>query len=186
MFTSNHRNSADEPEYFALSVMHLANYSRPQVRIGNLDGARSEDVLRGRAVPRDVVRAVDPGRPIGDLIGTYWVALFLLSERFVGVLHAAGLSGFTVSPVRTDGSPEIATLLLLQVTGECGPVIDTGDGQALDLSTWDGSDFFAPPYGNRFYLSDRAADVIQRARLRNVEIVPEYFSRWTPFSEISR
>ena len=160
---------------FALSEMHLASYSWAQARLGDLGGAKGEDVLHGRAAPCGSLARVDPGRRIGDLIGTYRAALYLLTERFVEVLRLADLSGYVVLPVRTDGPPEIATLFLLQVTGACGSASDSFDGQTLDPSTWDGSDFFAPPNRNAFYLSERAAETIQQARLRNVQIGAEYF-----------
>jgi hypothetical protein len=45
----------------------------------------------------------------------------------------------------------------------------------LDPHEWDGSDLFMPTNSGSVLLTGRAADIVKRARLRNVRLEPAHY-----------
>lgn len=113
---------------------------------------------------------MDDGR-VGDLVGTTWAALFLVSDEFADALRARGFSGWRLVPVAIAANRALPTMSMLQVVGRCGPISSPSIGRVLDPATWDGSDMFVPANEATILLSPRCADVLRQASLRNVEIV---------------
>ena len=120
--------------------------------------------------------------PRGDLVGTFWAHVFVMSPRMTRALEELRLSGWRSYPVqvqsdhRTDDS-----LALLAVTGRAGPIYGVGGesrpgmnpiGQYLDPEECDGSDIFLPANRHSIHLAGPAADRIARLGLRNVDLEP--------------
>ena len=115
----------------------------------------------------------------GDLIGTYWASLYVITEGFRKLITDARLTGWHAYPLDSSGLDLQSPLWVLGITGRCGPVV-TGDaarqrgwdqtGQYLDAAEWDGSDMFRPSNEGTPLLTARAAETIRRAGLRNVAI----------------
>ncbi len=117
---------------------------------------------------------------LGDLVGTFWATVYLVSDRFKEVLEGAALSGWTTFPVAPRERLE-SGLWLLGVTGRCGPVYGVDGvaragldpvGQYLDPDEWDGADVFLPRNRNVVLLTPEAGRVLGRARLMNVDLEP--------------
>jgi hypothetical protein len=136
--------------------------------VGDLDGQDPRRVLAGYARLERIVGKADAGR-IGDLVPTYWAALFLASTAFVQVLTEAGLTGWSASPIPVAGNPRAVDLMLIQVTGRCTVPRALGVGMELDPKGWDGSDFFLMDGDATIYLSPKARGALVAAQLRNVE-----------------
>ncbi len=116
---------------------------------------------------------------MGDLIGTGWATLRVISQRFRQVLDDAQLTGWRTFPVVVLDHALDMPLYLLAVTGRCGPEYGSSGvhraglpplGMFLDPHEWDGADLFMPPNAGDVLLTTRAGDVVKRARLRNVRI----------------
>jgi len=110
----------------------------------------------------------------------------VVSARFVDVLTSLHATGYTTAPIRLvkDGAT-LATFYVLRIHGRGGPFdpVRSGpcysksnptkvfayEGAYMDESRWDGSDlFFIPGLGVRLFATERVAQAIKRARLKNV------------------
>jgi hypothetical protein len=165
--------NADSLEVRQVYSLQVASHTAARVDLPDLAGSDVRSVLDGTRPARELAGVTRQRGPYGDLVSTFWAALFLVSDRFVAAL-SEGLTGWEVSPVTiTDGPP----LSLLHVFGCSGPILAqepiTGDiGQYLDPQTWDGSDLFLPKNHNGILLTRQAKDVLAGKRLRNVLFEP--------------
>jgi hypothetical protein len=105
-----------------IGQLDLQDHRWARVDIGDLGGADPHRVLVGSVDPEIGRGHADPTGKVGDLIGTYWAALFLISRAFVKLLTVSGLTGWRITPVPVEGNPAIADVCLLQVVGSCGPI----------------------------------------------------------------
>jgi hypothetical protein len=164
-------------------TLQLRSHRWMRIDLLGLESTPPRDILTGKLADDRLVGVVRQHGRLGDLVGTFWAAVFLVSERLREVLRAGGVSGWTTRPVVVEGADAVnaVSLHLLCVHGRCGPVIERADstssktggvGQYLDPGEWDGSDVFVAANHNAILLSDRGADVIRRARLSNVEVSP--------------
>lgn len=156
----------------ALAQLDLADHSWARVDIGDLENGDPHAVLTGRTPIGRFSGRADGDRELGDLVGTYWAALFLMSSKFVATLETANLTGWKPVPVEVHGNPDARNFALLQVTGTCGPISGGKVGRSLDLRTWDGSDFFVAENESVVFLSEKAAEVLRSSQLANVDISP--------------
>lgn len=69
-----------------------------RVDLGDLGGTYPRLMLAAQAGVANLHGVADAGK-IGDLVPTYWAALFLVSPAFVAVLSRAGLTGWSVTSV---------------------------------------------------------------------------------------
>ena len=115
-----------------------------------------------------------PG-PDRDLVGTYRVGPYLVSDRFLDVLRGENLQGWRATECHVSVLSGIR-LHLLQALGRAGPLwVWTGSGGDPDESDpdpGDGFDFFLSGDSSQIYLSEVAASRLTAARLRNVLIEP--------------
>jgi hypothetical protein len=153
-------------------ALRIADSSWRQVDIGDLAGAELFDVLGGAVDPTPLLGEPDPKGKLGDLVGTYWAVLVLVSDRFIDVASAAGLSGWQTKPITLTTEHDASPLSLLQVTGRCGQIEKPDGFPRMELATWDGSDLFLAPSNATIFLSPTAVNVLSKAQLRNVEVSP--------------
>jgi hypothetical protein len=146
--------------------------------------------IRGRDVTaRDLLSGNLPDQPLagsarrqgraGDLVGTYWAGVYLVSERFQASVAELGASGWSTAPVQV---PEVEVpLLLLSISGKCGPLYGVGGvqieggaavGTFIDPQLWDGSDLFMASNNNSIFVVGSMADAIQKVGLANVAFEP--------------
>jgi hypothetical protein len=144
------------------------------------------ELIRGERDPRrplpDAVLN-DQGR-LADLVGLGWAMAFAVSERFVSILSAARLTGWTARPLRIVGMDlPVTTYSVFCVTGRCGPV-DYGRAQVVEplghftrlrglvtgAENWDGSDFCMPENRSSILVTDTAAEKIGAASLSSVRL----------------
>jgi hypothetical protein len=94
-------------------------------------------------------------------------------------LRDSGLTGWFAQPVQVEADTGDGPTWLLGVSGRSGPTYTAKRnpmlglprlGEFLDPADWDGSDFFCPENWVSFLLSDRAADELRKARLRNLRL----------------
>lgn len=149
--------------------LDVSNPHWARVDLGDLEGQDPRMVLSGRVRAEGLVGMADAGE-IGDLVPTYWAALFLVSPALVRLLTEARLTGWFLSSVSVLGNPQAIDLALLQVTGKCMATRAPGVGMELDPKGWDGSDFFLVDGDATIYLSPRARLAMKSAGLRNVEV----------------
>lgn len=141
-----------------------------RVDIGPLSGFSAREVLAGDVEPLlPVVNAEARGK-IGDLIGTGYATIYLVTPMFIAVVDAAGLTGCKFLPIEVVVNDDMPDLFLLQVLGRCGPIVEVGPERQIGIESWDGSDFFLAEKYLATFVSPRAGEVLRKARLRNVEV----------------
>ena len=154
------------------------NFNQLRIDIPLPNHLESHALLTGEYKPGSVTGTVFQKGRIGDLVGTGWATIKAISTRFVEVLQAGSLSGWTTIPVDIVGSDLERQLFVLVVTGKCGPLTYRGEfnqERYLDpLATgWDGSDLFMPENFSGVLVTGDAAAYIRKARLRTLELVPD-------------
>lgn len=116
--------------------LSLQSHSWARVDIGGLGGPKPDQVLRGADFDLAEARADARGK-VGDLIGTYCAALYLVGRDFVSVVVDSGLTGVRFRPVEVLWNEEVKNVSLLQVLGRCGEVVTVGLDQRLRLGRRD-------------------------------------------------
>ncbi len=164
-------------------VLELRSHNWMRIDLPGLEGVASRDILTGKLAGGPIVGVVQQHGRFGDLVGTFWAAVFLISERLREVMRAGDVTGWTTRPVMVEatGTIGVQPLYLLCVHGRCGPVVvpsnsmgfETGGvGHYLDPRKWDKSDIFLASNHDAILLSGRGADIIRGARVSNVEVSP--------------
>jgi hypothetical protein len=148
-------------------------------------------LARGEERPPEPIEFVgDEGRIPGDLIGTTYATLILVSQRLLKVLGQHHFTGWTSFPVRVflDDGGELEGYHGFAVTGRCGaiddslsdeivlpPPVPTGRampglrGLCFPPESWDGSDVFtAEGYASPFVV-ERVKEALERTDVTNVE-----------------
>jgi hypothetical protein len=167
-------------DYTAETLFELTECSVSGLRVAierSVPDARS--ALRGLDVPAVIEGTVGHPGSMKDLVGTYYVALHLISRRFVDVLIAAQATGWYVTPVSVrDGKYDLS---LLVITGRAGSVVRASPdskiagsafGSYLSGADWDGTDFMVPDNEERILVAPRLVAVLSNARLSNVCLEP--------------
>jgi hypothetical protein len=156
-----------------IKTLTEATYTGLRVSIGG--GLSKRDLLIGNFPGKQLSGTAKRRGRAGDLVGTYWAGLYLVSERFRTSVADMGAIGWLTTPVRVSGAN--APLLLLSITGTCGPLYGVGGertpglprfGVFIDPGLWDGSDFFMPSNSNAIFVLGSVAEEIGRLRLTNV------------------
>ena len=104
-----------------IGELDLQDHRWARVDIGDLGGADPHRVLVGSVDPEIGRGHADPAGKVGDLIGTYWAALFLISRAFVKLLTVAGLTGWRITPVLWRAIPQSLTCLSCKLWGHVVP-----------------------------------------------------------------
>lgn len=128
-----------------------------------------------------------------DAISNSNVVPVLYSEKFFEVLRSVQATGYTQIPVEiiTKKNDRVSGFSILCVKGRSGPIdrsrsIPTMNpprvpggkeflgfkGMYFDEGSWDGSDFFVPEGTIMTAISQKIADVISQAKLKNVAVAP--------------
>jgi len=166
-----------------LRVLALADHNWKRVDVAPSADLKGNDLLTGEyRGPLPLRAVVREEGAIGDLIGTFWASVFLMSHGLSKAFEDLRLSGWRSFPVSVQGDPDWhEDLTLLAVTGRSGPVYGAGGesrpgldmiGQYLDPHEWDGSDVFLPTNRRSILVTGPAAKGIARFRFRNVDLQP--------------
>lgn len=130
------------------------------------------------------------GKTFGDVLDTRSAILFLISERLKLVLEEERLSGWKafeiaisdktgndivgyhgLSIIGRSGAIELAGSEVIQKRlVPDGPLSTYYKGFSVHPDQWDGSDFFLPRSGYRILMSQRAAHVLERSNVTNLEL----------------
>lgn len=156
--------SIDFGDLFSISE----GFERGAIRVDDRDDVIDDGyaLTRGDWKPdAPIVFVVDEGKREVDFVGTTWGVVWLVSERFVGVLRGGGFSGWATFPAEVqwkNGDP-IPGYHGLVATGRSGPAdyakceevwvdppVPEGKrtrsfrGFFFEPPSWDGSDVFIP------------------------------------------
>jgi hypothetical protein len=130
------------------------------------------------------------GRTLKDILGTGSISFYLISDRMKIVLEQNNLSGWKTFPIKLFGKKgeEISGYNGFSITGRGGSVDYTSGkmfeksvnpefgfkrikyykGITVDLSKWDGSDFFKPDNSNGVIVTEKAANAMKESLLTNI------------------
>lgn len=182
--------SLDIGHFFWLTSKLSSSYV--QVSCKELIDTGTSDLLTGNyqhfEFPLEFV--YQSGHKWGDLLGTGWPSLFLISERMTTLMDVEDLTGWRTFPVIvTDKfSRSVHNYAGLSILGRCGPIDYTKSeiiekrlvpegppgkyykGLHVGLDKWDGSDFFLAEGTTHPIITQRAANIFKRNRLQNVRL----------------
>jgi hypothetical protein len=164
-------------EIHSVLTLVSATYKGLRVSIRGRD-VTARNLLNGNLATRPLTGTARRQGRAGDLVGTYWAGVYLVSERFRASVAELGASGWSTTPIHVPGVD--VPLSLLSITGKCGPLVGAGgeqtEGTALgtfiDPQLWDGSDFFLASNNNSTFVIGSVANAIQRMGLANVAFEP--------------
>jgi hypothetical protein len=127
----------------------------------------------------------------GDLMGTTFATVNLVSDRLVAVLRSVAQTGWSLFPaeLRLRGDQPLTGYHGLSITGRTGPIkddlaLDTmlpplvpgGEavagtrGWCFEPETWDGSDVFTPEGSAAFCVTEPVADVLRVSELTGLRL----------------
>ncbi|MFC5269645.1 hypothetical protein [Adhaeribacter terreus] len=98
---------------------------------------------------------------------------FLISEKLKNALENANLTGWKTYQVESEDLP--TKYYGFQCIGKCGPAFkpkQTGfiTGYSFDISTWDGSDFFITGSTMHILCTEKAMNVLNSMKIKNIEL----------------
>jgi hypothetical protein len=164
-----------------LRILALAHHDWKRLDVAPSAGLKGNELLFGEyRGPLPLTAVVKQGGPIGDLVGTFWASVFLMSDRLSKALEELRVSGWRALPITVTGGPDLdERLALLAVTGRAGPVYGAGGqthpdvdaiGQYLDPREWDVSDLFLPANRRSILVTGPAAEKIARLGVSNLDL----------------
>src|SRR5262249_8480315 len=166
-----------------LHYLRLASHNWLRLDVMPDVSFKGEKFLRGEYRGEVPIPAVErqAGR-LGDLIGTFWASVYVMSPRMALSLRRSNLTGWLSYAIAVKGGSWGGDgLCLLAMTGRYWPVYGLGAafrggldplGQYLDPADWDGSHMFIPSNRRSILVTSGAAAEIQSARLANLELEP--------------
>ena len=170
------------------STARLAEWVHGQVKLDSVRCPMKEGHRRGGKRLTDLTVALR-GRGVEDFVWT-WHSECLIQDHVLDFFHTSGFSGFDVKPVKAkfkraanDDPPRLWELIVtgwagmasaesgIKLTEECrgcGLLVYSGwtdSSKLIDVSQWDGSDFFIVwPMPKFIFVTDRVA----RATIRDL------------------
>ncbi len=132
----------------------------------------------------------ESGNKLTDMLDTGWAGLYLISDKMKNILSENNFTGWKTFPVEIIDKNEniIFGYSGLSITGRCGsidysqcetiekrlaplaPVTKYYKGLYVGLDKWDNSDFFLPEKYYGTIMTERAAEIIRKNKLANVEL----------------
>jgi hypothetical protein len=137
------------------SVQRVLSVSYKGVRVsirGGQSDVAARNLLSGSLADQPLTGTARRQGRVGDLVGTYWAGVYLVSERFRESVAELGASGWSTTPIQVPGVE--VPLLLLSITGKCGPLFGVGGEQTeggaaigtfIDPQLWEGPTFSSHP-----------------------------------------
>jgi hypothetical protein len=137
-----------------------------------------------------VIFKQESGKKLHDILETGLSALYLISDKMKNVLIENQLTGWKTFPVKIFDKKDNEVLGYegFSTTGRAGPldyskcpIIETRVypsaplvkhyvGKYIDLSTWDGSDFFLPKNHFGTMITPKAAQILTKSKLTNINL----------------
>ena len=137
-----------------------------------------------------IVFRQESGKILSDILDTGHVGFFLISEKLKNILEENNFTGWKTFPIKLydKSGKEITGYYGFSITGKCGPInyemseiiekrrIPTAPprkfykGLNIGLEKWDGTDFFTPPDNFRTIITKRAANVLKKKKVTNLNL----------------
>ena len=130
------------------------------------------------------------GKKLTDILDTGWPSLHLISDRMKKILEENKLTGWKIYPIKLydKKNNEILDYHSFSVTGLSapmdyskseiiekssvtdGPLIKYYKGMYIDISKWDGTDFFSPMNSNGLIITKKAAEALTKNKITNLKL----------------
>lgn len=130
------------------------------------------------------------GKEFKDILDTGTASLYLISDRFKSILEQNNLTGWKTFPIKLydKKGDEILGYSGFSIIGRCGPIsyenaeiiekrrvpngplVKRYKGENIDEDRWDGSDFFMPPETFQMFITKKAADILKKEKITNLEM----------------
>lgn len=130
------------------------------------------------------------GKKLTDILNTGWVSLFLISEKLKKTLEenfitgwktypiilkdrnenmVEGYYGFSVTGISGRRSYANSPIIEVQYVKD-GPIVRLYKGARVDLSKWDGSDFFIPEGSIAIVVTKKVFDLVKVNKISNLSL----------------
>ncbi len=128
------------------------------------------------------------GSKLNDILDTGHAGFFLISDRMKSILEENRLTGWKTFPIQLydKKGKEISGYQGFSVIGKCGPtrydnceiiekrLVPNGPlckyYKGVSIDTWDGDDFVTPEGTYETFISKRAADILMKNKISNMEL----------------
>lgn len=132
-------------------------------------------------LPEPFMVKVVKGTKFYDLLGLSDPFNMVISGRFLDVIASHGLTGWETYPLEIENSKEEYHGFIIK--GRSGPLQRPPrpgflTGMRFDVSSWDGSDFFYPQDTFQPMVSEKAKEVLTKAKLTNIVLVDAETVEW--------
>jgi len=124
---------------------------------------------------------VAKGTRFYDILGLNDPFNLVVSKNFLDAIVSHGLTGWETYPLVIENTREEYHGFFIK--GRSGPLHRPPrpgfiTGMRFDISSWDGSDFFYPEGTFQLIVSQRAQEVLTKAKLTNVVLEDTEFVEW--------
>jgi len=179
-----------QPFYYFSSK--LASRTLQVHAFGLSDGKDPDKLLAGdyAGISFPVMFKKEYGSRLDDVLDTGWTCFYLISDHMKEVLTAHQLTGWQTFPIQIfdkkgneiTGYHGFSTLgrsgckdyrqsgIIEKQHITNGPFWKYYKGYQIDIASWDGSDFFIPQHITSTLVTERAAEVMKKAKLTNVAL----------------
>ncbi len=130
------------------------------------------------------------GKKFTDILATGWSSLFLISDKLKSFLIENHLTGWKTYPIiiKDKKGNQVEGYYGFSVTGISGrksytssPIVETRyvpegpivrlyKGANIDLSKWDGSDFFVPEGSTGIIVTKKVAELLVKNKISNLSL----------------
>lgn len=129
------------------------------------------------------------GKKLTDILDTGWPSLYLISDRMKTILEDSQLTGWQTFPIKLydENGNEIPGYHGFSITGKCSPItyesceiiekrmVPNGPickfYKGMSIEDWDGSDLFTPEGTYDTLISKKAADVLKKNKITNLNLI---------------
>lgn len=159
-----------------------ASTKKSPVSLGSMIPYDDQQLAKGAfKLPEPFIVKAVKGTKYYDLLGLSDPFNMVISERFLQVILAHELTGWGTYPLEIENSKEVYHGFVIK--GRSGPLERPPrpgfvTGMRFSISSWDGSDFFYPDGTLQPIVSQKAAEVLTKAKLTNIVLVDTETVEW--------
>lgn len=187
------RYGIDIKDFFDFySQLHPSTFQASAIGLAKDENGISDhwNLIKGNyiGIHFPVIFKQEYGENLKDILDTGWPSLYLISDRMKAILEANLLTGWQTFPIKLFDKKgnEIFGYHGFSITGKCSPtmyenceiiekrMVPNGPlckfYKGVFIDKWDGSDFFTPEGTYDTFITKKAADVLKKSKITNMQL----------------